>query len=47
MLEKSPTSTPRESELIHKELTYLIMGCAMEVHSVPGSGFQERGINIA
>jgi hypothetical protein len=34
MSEKSSTASQREIELIHKELTYLIMGCAMEVHPV-------------
>src|SRR5438046_962285 len=28
-------------ELIYKELTHTIIGCAMEVHRVLGAGFQE------
>jgi GxxExxY protein len=29
------------SDFKYKELTYKIIGCAMEVHKVPGAGFQE------
>ena len=28
-------------ELVFKELTHKVIGCAMEVHRVPGPGFQE------
>ena len=31
----------RVDEMQHRQLTHTIIGCAMEVHSTLGSGFQE------